>query len=299
MSTFGLIRSKIFLFRIFTGTDNKCQSCRSSFVSQSLERRACRIIAVVCGSASNAFASIKLGPGDFPLFNIFMSSIISFIDGMEQTIATWCAAGRMSVIVSGAGLFNRSVKWSINLCLKFVLLVYLRCCYFLSFTCFSDFDNTPDSCLVILFFFHIFLFGWCFCSVCQVYLIAPLIIFYTSFYLSTFCFIIGLKLLSLILSLHLTTVTAHEYLAFPLFSQVFFKKSIGVFSANSFLTHCFNHISFIWGATFNCILSSVCWSCKIWYLFYNKSLKLSTVLSSFYFSASYFILLLFCIHFLV
>lgn len=193
---------------------------------------------------------------------------------MEQTIATWYAAGRMSVIVSGAGLFNRSVKWSTNLCLKFVLLVYLRCFYFLSFTCFfSDFDNTPDRCLVIFFFFYILLFGWCFCSVCQVYLIAPLIIFYTSFYPSTFCFIIGLKLLSLILSLHLTTVTAHEFFAFPLFSQVFSKKSIGVFSANSFLTHCFNHFSLIWGATFNCILSSVCWSCKIW--FCNKSLKLS------------------------
>lgn len=137
LSTFGLIRSKIILFRIFTGTDNKCQSCRSSFVSQSLE-----FLAVVCGSASNAFASIKLGPGDFPLFNIFFSSIISFIDGMEQTIATWYAAGRMSVIVSGAGLFNRSVKWSTNLCLKFVLLVYLRCFYFLSFTCFFPISIT-------------------------------------------------------------------------------------------------------------------------------------------------------------
>lgn len=94
---------------------------------------------------------------------------------------------------------------------------------------FSDFDNTPDRCLVIFFFFYILLFGWCFCSVCQVYLIAPLIIFYTSFYPSTFCFIIGLKLLSLILSLNLTTVTAHEFFAFPLFSQVFSKKSIGVF----------------------------------------------------------------------
>lgn len=193
---------------------------------------------------------------------------------MEQTIATWYAAGRMSVIVSGAGLFNRSVKWSTSLCLKFVLLVYLRCFYFLSFTCFfSDFDNTPDRCLVILFFFHILLFGWCFCSVFQVYLIALFIISYTAFYPSTFCFIIGLKLLSLILSLYLTTVTAYEVFAFPLFSQVFSKKSIVFFPANSFLTHCFNHFSLIWGATFNCILSSVCWSCKIWVC--NESLKLS------------------------
>lgn len=94
---------------------------------------------------------------------------------------------------------------------------------------FSDFDNTPDRCLVIFFFFYILLFGWCFCSVCQVYLIAPLIIFYTSFYPSTFCFIIGLKLLSLILSLHVTTVTAHEFFASPLFSQCFLRNPLGFF----------------------------------------------------------------------
>lgn len=142
--------------------------------------------------------------------------------------------------------------------LRFVLSVYLRCCYFVSFTGFSDFDDKPDNSLVILFFFHIFLFGCCFCSDCQVFIIASFIIFYTSFYLSMFCFIIGLKLLSLILSLHLTTVTAHESFASPLFSQVFSKKSIVCLclfsSASSFLTHCINHFSDICVATFNCII---------------------------------------------
>lgn len=137
---------------------------------------------------------------------------------------------------------------------------------------FSDFDNTPDRCLVIFFFFYILLFGWCFCSVCQVYLIAPLIIFYTSFYPSTlFHNRSQTAILDLVFAFNHSDCSWIFCLS-SIFS-VFSKKSIGVFSANSFLTHCFNHFSLIWGATFNCILSSVCWSCKIW--FCNKSLKLS------------------------
>lgn len=64
-----------------------------------------------------------------------------------------------------------------------------------------------------------------------------------------------------------------NFLPFLYFLKCFLRNPLGFFSANSFLIHCFNHFSLIWGATFNCILSSVCWSCKIW--FCNESLKLS------------------------
>lgn len=64
-----------------------------------------------------------------------------------------------------------------------------------------------------------------------------------------------------------------NFLPFLYFLKCFLRNPLGFFSANCFLTHCFNHFSLIWGATFNCILSSVCWSCKIW--FCNKSLKVS------------------------
>lgn len=105
-------------------------------------------------------------------------------------------------------------------------------------------------------------------------------------------------LLFLILSLHLNT--AHGFSAFPLFYPVFSKKSMvcsSFFPADSLFTHCIYHFFNICSATFNCIIFCMM-VLQNRYLFCNKSLKLSMVLPSFNFITSYFILLLFCIHFL-
>lgn len=84
----------------------------------------------------------------FSVFHHLSVLIIkSLIDELEQSIARWFAAGRISVIVSVAGLLSRSLKCSDYLCL--CSSIVLRVLPFLSFIGFSDFDDFLDSCLVI------------------------------------------------------------------------------------------------------------------------------------------------------
>lgn len=63
------------------------------------------------------------------------------------------SAGRISDIVSGAGLLSSSLKCSAHLCLCSSIVP--RVLPFLSFTGFSDFDDFPDSCHKLLSCFFV------------------------------------------------------------------------------------------------------------------------------------------------